>query len=737
MKKVLLCICAFIVGIMCLSGCGGKQNETTTPVEQYYYECDLELERVMPGYINYDFLLTSNWAMEYASYENSSATGYDYAINITYSNGECNRFTRNCGPGEAVLGIGYVVGCEDFLLIEGNCEMSDRPAKWSVVTYDKQGNKKSEQDITAVLKDCSVMMLCEIAQNSSNEFHISISDYTTNKVDYKVLSGDGIEKYSSAFFDCRFEKFLTTAEEQIAFEINDGTSDSAIQANDSKVHRVYVYDESIGKEREVYSFDEKYNEDECIKAVSFFDSERLVFVTGNGIYFSDYSLNNVVQINSFDTQAFITSPDTLDIVCDDECGYWLVMERISNGIKTCLQHYVQLSNDVKTIELALDMTAGADIYSEAIVEFNKKHSDYKIVVNSSYDETVLNTMLIAGNGPVIVDSSLMSASGNTDMWESLDDILNDPELSGEINSSVKELMSVNGKCYAITADYYFDTMVSAVADGNMTYSQLLQYLSENTEAKYLMDNELVMDVPVWLAVDFFGGNLDDSFYIDDETGDTLFYSEEFDNMLSCIDKYTSGMNTVSYFDGLDDGEVIYNFVGINNPKDLFFWNEMSNQGISIVGFPKGDGAYSRIHTSHSLMLRSSASEEEKQIAYEFFRLLLSKETQLKMMQSPNFHFSVRNDVLNEQICTIKSGDYISMEFFATDRSFIIDTPEYDEIEAFWQNIVSESILYNSDEDYEDILRQEFDDYFSGKISKDLLKDHLKNRVELFIHERGY
>ena len=43
----------------------------------------------MPGYINYDFLLTSNWAMEYASYENSSATG-------------------------------YVVGCEDFLLIEGN-----------------------------------------------------------------------------------------------------------------------------------------------------------------------------------------------------------------------------------------------------------------------------------------------------------------------------------------------------------------------------------------------------------------------------------------------------------------------------------------------------------------------------------------------------------------------------------------------------------------------------------------
>lgn len=737
MRKNIVFIGILLFSIICLAGCSGKQNETATPVEQYYYECDLELERVMPGYINYDFLLTSNWAMEYASYENSSATGYDYVINITYSNGESNRITRNCGPGEAVLGIGYVAGCDDFLMIEGNCEMSDRPAKWSAVTYDKQGIKKSEQDITTALKECGVTTLCEVAVNSSNELYIGISDYSTNKVEYKVILGDGSEKYNSTFPDCHFEKFLTTADGQIAFEIIDGKVDPAMPVNDSNVHRVFLYDESAGKEREVYSFDEKYSEEEHIEAISVFDSERLVFATGKGIYFSDYKLNKVVQINSFDTQAFITSPDTLDIVCDNEGGYWLVMERISNGIKTCLQHYVQLSNDVKTIELALDMTAGADIYSEAIVEFNKKHSDYKIVVNSSYDETVLNTMLIAGNGPVIVDSSLMSASGNTDMWESLDDILDDPELSGEINSSVKELMSVNGKCYAITADYYFDTMVSAVADGNMTYSQLLQYLSENTEAKYLMDNELVMDVPVWLAVDFFGGNLDDSFYIDDETGDTLFYSEEFDNMLSCIDKYTSGTNTVSYFDGLDDGEVIYNFVGINNPKDLFFWNEMSNQGISIVGFPKCDGAYSRIHTSHSLMLRSSASEEEKQIAYEFFRLLLSKETQLKMMQSPNFHFSVRNDVLSEQICTIKSGEYISMEFFATDRSFIIDTPEYDEIEAFWENIVSESILYNSDEDYEDILRQEFDDYFSGKISKDLLKDHLKNRVELFMHERGY
>ena len=736
MREYIGHMCIILISVICLTGCNAKRGETSTSVEQYYYECDLELERVMRGYINYDFVLTPYWVLEYASYENSSATGYDYVINITYSNGEGNRITRNCGPGEAVLGIGYVAGCDDFLLIEGNCEMSDRPAKWSAVTYDKQGIKKSEQDITTALKDSGVTTLCEVAVNSSNELYIGISDYSTNKVEYKVISSDESEKYSSTFLDCHFEKFLTTADGQIAFEIIDGKVDPAMPANDSNVHRVFLYDESACKEREVYSFDEKYSEDEHIEAVSVFDSERLVFATGKGIYFSDYKLNNVVQINSFDTQAFITSPDTLDIVCDDEGGYWLVMERISNGVKTCLQHYVQLAGDVKTIELALDMRAGADIYSEAIVEFNKMHSDYKIVVNSSYDETVLNTMLIAGNGPVIVDSSLISGSGNVDMWESLNTILDDPELSGEISNSIKELMSVNGKCYAITADYYFDTMVSAVADGNMTYSQLLQYLSENTEAKYLMDNELVVDVPVWLAVDFFGGNFDDSFYIDGETGNMYFYTEEFDSMLSSIDKYNPGTNPVSYFEGLDEGEIVYNFVGINNARDLFFWNEMSRQGINIVGFPKSDGAYNRIHTSHSLMLRSSATEEEKQIAFEFFRLLLSKETQLKMMQSPNFNFSVRNDVLSEQIHKIKSGDHISMEFFYTDRGFDLTEPRYDEVEAFWENIVSHSVLYNSDEDFANILQEEFEDYFSGKISNDLLKDHLQNRVKLYLQEHG-
>lgn len=74
MRKNIVFIGILLFSIICLAGCAAKKEETATPVEQYYYECDLELERVMPGYINYDFLLTSNWAMEYASYENSSAT---------------------------------------------------------------------------------------------------------------------------------------------------------------------------------------------------------------------------------------------------------------------------------------------------------------------------------------------------------------------------------------------------------------------------------------------------------------------------------------------------------------------------------------------------------------------------------------------------------------------------------------------------------------------------------------
>lgn len=615
--------------------------------------------------------------------------------------------------------------------------MQDKPEKWSLCTYDKEGTKKKEVEVTDAFQNSSLAAICRIAMDKSGNVHTIVYDWDSGQSGYKILKEDkGI--CSIDLGECSFEKFIPVNEGRIAFETKEASAIAANRENGQYLHKVSLFDESADAVTLLYEYDEIDREGKNrIDATGVLDSERLIYATNAGLYLADYSFGNSVQISSYDTQAFGASPRVIGMIRDDSEGFWVLMERImTGGEKPYLQHYSKPSDQMHTVELALDMTAGADIYSEVIVEYNKEHPDKKIVVKSDYDPTALRTKLISGDGPVLVDSSLLSFAENEDMWEPLDSLYGEDEVAGNICEEVKELLSVNGKSFAVSVDYYINTMVSSTIGEDMNYAQLLQYLSENTNVKYLMDNELVHDVPGWLAVGMFGGNTEDSFFIDKKTGETRFRSDDFDTMLAAIDVLSPKGGEIKYFEGMESGEVLYNFVSINTPIDLFFWNEMSKQGIDIVGIPKNDGAKNELCIFHSLMIRSSASAEEKEIAMEFLKLLLSKEMQLKMMQSPNFHLSIRNDVLAEQIRSVQKGDRISMSFFASEKDFLVENPNYSEVESFWNHIMADSVSgVHADAGYESILSEEFGDYFKGNITIEMLKDHLENRVNLYLREQ--
>lgn len=737
MKRILLPILLTLSAVLYLSGCARENDTSALAQEEYWYDRDIELESLPSGYMTHDILLAENGVMEFAAYENNSATGYDCELSVTDFEGQQTTMEWKCGPGESVMGMGYIIGSDDFLTVEGNCRMQDKPEKWSLCTYDKKGAKKNEVEVTDAFPNDSLTAICRIAGDKSGNIHAFVYDYVTGRSEYKILKEDKVI-FSIDLEDCSFEKFIPVNEGRIAFETKEAPANAANQENGQYLHKVSLFDESADAVTLLYEYDEIDREGKNrIDATGVLDSERLIYATNAGLYLADYSFENSVQISSYDTQAFWASPRVISMIRDDSEGFWVLMERIMmGGAKPYLQHYSKPSDQIQTVEMALDMTAGADIYSEAIVEYNKGHPDKKIVVKSDYDPTALRTKLISGDGPVLVDSSLLSFAGNEDMWEPLDSLYGEDEVAGNISEEVKGLLAVNGKSFAVSVDYYIITMVSSVIGDDMNYSRLLLYLSENTNVKYLMDNELVPDVPVWLAVGMFGGNTDDSFFIDEKTGETRFESDDFDTMLAAIDALSPKGGEVKYFEGMESGEVLYNFVAINTPNDLFFWNEMSKQGIDIVGIPKNNGAKNEICISHSLMIRKSASTEEKEIAMEFLKMLLSREMQLKMTRSSNFHLSIRNDVLAEQIRTVKKGDLISMSFFVTERDFFVENPDYFEVESFWNKIMADSVSgIHADAGYKSILNEEFEVYFRGNITRDMLKDHLENRVNLYLREQ--
>lgn len=77
-----------------------------------------------------------------------------------------------------------------------------------------------------------------------------------------------------------------------------------------------------------------------------------------------------------------------------------------------------------------------------------------------------------------------------------------------------------------------------------------------------------------------------------------------------------------------------------------------------------------------------------------------------------------------------------MSFFVTERDFFVENPDYFEVESFWNKIMADSVSgIHADTGYKSILNEEFEDYFRGNITRDMLKDHLENRVNLYLREQ--
>jgi len=124
-------------------------------------------------------------------------------------------------------------------------------------------------------------------------------------------------------------------------------------------------------------------------------------------------------------------------------------------------------------------------------------------------------------------------------------------------------------------------------------------------------------------------------------------------------------------------------------------------------------------------------------AKEFMTMLLSYEMQQKLAKSPNFNLSVRNDVLKEQIHSLRDGEYISPPSLEdSPYGFSLENPNYERIELFLNDLIDGSMPYKEpDEAYLAILEEEFEAYFGGEISREELSDRLSSRVGIYLEEK--
>lgn len=403
------------------------------------------------------------------------------------------------------------------------------------------------------------------------------------------------------------------------------------------------------------------------------------------------------------------------------------------------QKYIVLEkNSKEKTEISLAILGDSTFYNNAVIEYNKNNADSMIKIakySPGEDQTLFTTTLIAGNSPVLIDSSLINICDAAPYLESLDNFYAEEGLVEKIDKTIINLETIDNKIYGAVIDYYIDTLISSKANDGWNYSSFINAIKESKELKYISNNFWNLG-KAYIATSFLDNGPQESLYFKDSQTTPDFNSASFQEVISLIDSFGDDAQPASFISGLKEGTILCDRISIEGVDDYGALKELYGDMFTAVGYPCDNTSKHYLIPNHCLCISKTATEEEKNIAYDFLKYLLSEEGQTHLTSSGyNFGFPVISSVVETQIDRLSKGSPINSCFTPEEYINLKKEPDKELIKNEIEILLNNSVPRYSDEDYKDILYEEFTDYYSGAISIDQLCDHLSNRICLYLKEQ--
>lgn len=373
-------------------------------------------------------------------------------------------------------------------------------------------------------------------------------------------------------------------------------------------------------------------------------------------------------------------------------------------------------------------------YQTVVTEFNKRYPSCHIELKSDYEDTALLTELIAGEGPVLIDTTLTGFDNQEKLWEPLDAVFEGLGITEELQPSVMELGKIDGTLYGIVTDFYLETVV--VGEKNLKewdYDTFLKCIQENPDLEAVMNSNDGKDGWYFIS-NFLIHGLEDNYLLDAEKCTTNFDSREFRAVLEVAKKYCERDDYVYPGSSLLEGEVLCNALTIQRPEQIALYRICYGEDINYIGYPSEEGSKHYLNGRSPIAIRRTATKEEKEIACAFISLLLSYDCQSKMSKGVNFSLSVRKDVLEEQINSVNENSMPYASGF--EQIKLGDRVDNVQDAGTMYDLIDKAIPRKYfPRELNSILSDELSQYFSGTITEKILIDHLENRVGLYLEER--
>ena len=410
----------------------------------------------------------------------------------------------------------------------------------------------------------------------------------------------------------------------------------------------------------------------------------------------------------------------------------LIYESDGEGNYLCIEPATE-EVEIRQITMAVSPETES-VYDDMATEFNKRYPACHIEVKSNYENAALLTELIAGDGPVLVDTALTGFAALERQWEPLDEIYSQLGLTEELYPAAFELGKINGRIYGAVKDFYLETVVIGSREPEKwDYDTFLQCISDASGLEAIVNSYYPEQDGFRFVYNFFVHGMEDSYLFDAESEVTCFDTKKFRRILELAKEYCIREDFVYPGSLLREGKVLCNTLTIRKPEQVALYRLCYGEDINYIGYPAGMGSGHYLRSSAPLAIRRTASEEEKEVACAFLQMMLSYECQKKAADDISFSLSVRKDVLEEQINSVNENSLpTAMGFEQIRLGEGVDNVR--DAETLYGLLEKARPYGELPQELEDILYEELQQYFNGSISEDIVIKHLENRVGLFLEE---
>ena len=476
------------------------------------------------------------------------------------------------------------------------------------------------------------------------------------------------------------------------------------------------------------------------------DEQTLLYADGIGVHRSGLSGEDPERLYRWNNHGIIAL-DAYAVQMDGEGRISLIYKDFEGVNYLCLEPTTE-DVEICTVTLAVPsagdrLRGDMDDYKWIVAEFNKRYPACHIELTEySYDDITLLTELTVGKGPVLMKNYYDVFQEYAQLWEPLDTVMEQLGIAEDVLPSVMDMGKIGGTQYGIVTDFNLNTLVTGDPDlRDWDYEAFLQCIEDRQGLEIVFADLNPVDYRVPFIMEFFNNGIDDFYFANGETGRKYFDSDRFRRVLEAAEEYCGYERWAKPGpDSLREGKALCNILSISKPEQVALCRIRYGEEANYIGYPTKDGAVPLMDSSGILSIRRTATKEQKEVAAAFISMCISYEWQSRLVKGWDAHMatvlqlSARRDVLEEQIAAMSETTTaysrgLGQVMLGSDLNVELDR------ETLLDMIDKAKPRKNLPKNLEAIMSEELEAYFAGRITKDMLIDHLESRVGLYIGER--